>query len=215
MEINDISWIGQSCFIFDSNKTRVIIDPFNIPNIKKKADLLLITHPHPDHYSPKDIERVVSKNTHIIYSGNCDGIEKFGKTVMAKPGYFEEFDDIKISAIPAYNTNAERLKYHPRSNKWVGYVIEIGGIKIYHAGDTDKILEMEGLENIDIAMIPAGGTYTMGIDEAIEAAKSIDAKRIMPMHYKMLIGQEKSKELEEKFKRSIRNAHIMNEVVPE
>lgn len=214
MEINDISWIGQSGFIFDSDKTRVIIDPFNVPNIKKKADILLITHPHPDHYSPKDIQNVVSKNTRIIYSGNCDGIEKFGKAIIAKPGYFEEFGDIKISAIPAYNTNAERLRYHPKSNEWVGYVIDVGGIKIYHAGDTDKIDEMERLENIDIAMIPAGGTYTMGIDEAIQAAKSIDARHIMPMHYRMLIGPEKSKELEEKFKRSLKNAHIMNEVVP-
>ncbi len=203
-------WTGQSGFVIKAGKTTMVIDPFKISGAVK-ADLLLITHPHFDHFNKDDISKVVGNKTKIICSRGCDGIEAFGSPVIAKPGFSTVFEGIKISAVPAYNVNKDRLQFHPVANEWVGYVIEHGGMRIYHAGDTDFIEEMRSLKNLDLALLPMGGTYTMGLDEGIEAAKSIDAKHVAPIHYRMLLGEEKSKELEKRFSHSVKNSLILSE----
>jgi L-ascorbate metabolism protein UlaG (beta-lactamase superfamily) len=95
-----------------------------------------------------------------------------------------QFDEagIKFWCIPAYNTNKP---FHEREEDWVGYVIDLSGVLVYHAGDTDIILEMKSLStaNIDIALLPIGGTYTMNAGEAAKAASLIKPKLAIPMHY--------------------------------
>jgi L-ascorbate metabolism protein UlaG (beta-lactamase superfamily) len=87
----------------------------------------------------------------------------------------------------------------------VGYILSINNQTIYHAGDTDHIPEMKSLaeRNLDIAMLPIGGTYTMGVDEAVEAANTIKARVTIPMHYRRLLG-DKYKEAEEKFRKEVK-----------
>ena len=104
----------------------------------------------------------------------------------------------------------QRLSFHPKANNWVGYIFELNGQKIYHAGDTDFTEEMRNLKNLnlDVALLPIGGTYTMDVQEAAEAANEIAAKTTIPMHYKNLVG-ENYKSIEEEFKRLVKNSKVV------
>lgn len=211
MDMGDIKWLGQSGFAINAGGTSIVVDPFKIPDIGIRADILMITHPHFDHFSKDDIAKVVKKGTRIICSKGCDGIEAFGTPTVVTPGFASEVKGVKISAVPAYNVNSSRLQYHPRANEWVGYVIEHAGKRIYHAGDTDFIEEMKSLNGLSLALLPVGGTYTMDVDEGISAAMAIDAELVAPMHYRMLLGEDMSRALEKKFSGALANALILKE----
>jgi len=212
MKIEDtLFWIGHASFYIKAKDLVLFIDPFNVSDkVKTKADLVLVTHAHMDHNDPSSIEKVKKVSTEFIGANKClDGYEKLA---TSKPGFKTEFNGISIEAVHAYNTREERLKFHPKSENWVGYIIDIDGFRIYHAGDTDNIAEMRALEDIDVALLPMGGNYTMALDEAVEAAEIISPKTVIPMHYKMLLGEAGSKELERKLKSKLSNVLIMKEV---
>jgi L-ascorbate metabolism protein UlaG (beta-lactamase superfamily) len=210
-----IFWVGHASFYIKADDATIFIDPFKVSgSVKERADLVLITHAHPDHNSEADIEKIAKDTTKFIAANKCaEGREKsiIGRS---KPGYKTKFKGIGIEAVAAYNDTKERMQYHPKSEEWVGYIIDIGGTRIYHAGDTDNIKEMSDLKDrdIDIALLPVGGTYTMGAAEAVHAAKAIAPKRIVPMHYKMLLGKEKSEILENELKSKLDNIMVMREV---
>ena len=95
--------------------------------------------------------------------------------------------------MPAYNTDKWRspgVPFHPKENAMIGFVLSIDGKRIYHAGDTDLIAEMNNLKNIDIALLPVSGTYVMTALEAVEACKLIHPKLAIPMHYGAIVGTE-------------------------
>jgi L-ascorbate metabolism protein UlaG (beta-lactamase superfamily) len=94
-------------------------------------------------------------------------------------------ENVRIAAVPAYNTNKTN---HPKANNWVGYIIEIAGKRIYVAGDTDIIEEMKSLGDIDVAILPAGGTYTMNAVEAAEATQYIRPDLAIPYHWGQSVG---------------------------
>jgi len=94
---------------------------------------------------------------------------------------------VDIQVLPAYNKTKQ---YHPRSKGHVGYVITLGGQRIYHAGDTDAIPEMRGLKP-DVALVPVSGTYVMDVDEALEALKLIEPAMAVPMHYGDIVGTDR------------------------
>lgn len=190
MEINglEIIWLGHAGFKIKADNTVIYIDPYQI-NESEKADLVLVTHNHYDHCSKKDVEKIAGENTAIVCGEGC--IAKLGmdaKTVSA--GNSVEIMGIKIRAVHAYNKKKE---FHPKG-KGVGYIINIKNKKIYHAGDTGIIPEMDEIEEIDIAMLPVGGTYTMNAEEAVEAAELIRPKIAIPMHYGSVVGNEKDAE---------------------
>ena len=207
-----IFWIGHASFYIKTSSGNVFIDPFKVNyTVSDKADLVLVTHDHFDHHSASDIDKVRKPDTKFIAANNCLKGER-NLIAAVKPGSSIGFKGIKVTAVPAYNLREERLKFHPKSENWVGYIIEVEGKRIYHAGDTDVIPEMDGLENIDVALLPCGGTYTMTLDEAAQAADRIRPRAVVPMHYKMLLGKEKSDELESQARSLIGNARIMKEV---
>lgn len=216
MKIENLFWVEHACFYIKTKDATIFIDPFKISNsIKEKADLILFTHAHFDHFNNDDIAKVIKEDTKLILANEC--VVKQKKELRqnpanAIPGFREKFNDISIEAVHSYNTNPQRLQNHPKSKNWVGYILTIDGTRIYHAGDTDFIPEMRNLKDIDIALLPMGGTYTMAIDEAIEAAQAINPKIVIPMHYKMLLGEKGSSELESKLKSQLKNAHIMKQV---
>ena len=111
-----------------------------------------------------------------------------------------EIDGIKFETVPAYNLNKE---FHKPEYNWVGYIIEIDGERVYHAGDTDKIPAMEDI-NCEIAMLPIGGTYTMTWKEGVQAIKTMKhiPKKVIPMHYKTIVGSEEDAI---KFKQELEN----------
>jgi len=180
------------------SKNKVIyIDPIKIGNNAEKADIIICTHGHFDHCSRQDILRLKKDETAII--GPSGVIKKLGEGHLIKIGQKLNGSEIKIQAVEAYNIGK---KFHPKG-LGIGIVIEIDGIKIYHAGDTDLIPEMKELAGkIDVAFLPVSGTYTMNAEEAAKAAEIIKPKVAIPMHYNAgIAGKEKDgEEFKKKYK---------------
>ena len=189
-----LHWLGHASFKI-TNKLVIYIDPYLIPPTLEKADLILVTHEHFDHCAVDNIKKLVKDDTVIIATEDC--IAKLaGLNVKGvRPNQTLEVKGIKIETVPAYNLNKN---FHTKASNWVGYIIEIDGVRIYHAGDTDFIPEMKELKNIDIALMPVGGTYTMNAKEAAEAVNSFKPKIAIPMHWGEIVG---SKADAEEFKR--------------
>jgi len=205
-------WTGHAGFYLKTKEGIIYIDPYMVSGVKEKADLILITHAHFDHCSKKDIDKVIKSTTKIIAAPQCLSKKDYGNLEIAEPGFKSSFKNATVEAVPAYNIKSDRLSFHPRSNRWVGYVISFDGAKIYHAGDTDFINEMKALKDLDLALLPMGGTYTMDVNEAIGAANSIDSKHVAPMHYKNLLGRSGSELAEKRFMSGAQNALILKEV---
>jgi L-ascorbate metabolism protein UlaG (beta-lactamase superfamily) len=113
-----------------------------------------------------------------------------GDVRVVKPGDELTIEGIKVEVVPAYNTNKN---FHQKQKQWLGFIVTVDGVRIYHAGDTDLIPEMDGFE-VDIALLPVSGTYVMTADEAVEAAKRIKPKAAIPMHYDAIVGTKKDAE---------------------
>ncbi|MBI3985251.1 MAG: MBL fold metallo-hydrolase [Candidatus Levybacteria bacterium] len=212
--MENIHWLGHASFFFnDTNNNAVyFIDPFQLENLNlDKADIIFITHAHHDHLSRPDIDLVLKGDTVII--GPLDVLDKIDipveRKVFVSPGNEYEIKGFFFSTIAAYNNHPERMSFHPKENKWVGYVFDLNGQKIYHAGDTDFIEEMKALKDLklDFALLPIGGTYTMDYKEAAQAANEIAARITIPMHYKNVLGDD-YKEAEEEFKKLVTSSKV-------
>jgi L-ascorbate metabolism protein UlaG (beta-lactamase superfamily) len=181
----DVELIGHDSFRIKDAYTTIYIDPFRIPSSTQDADLILVTHDHYDHFSPNDINKVKKGDTAIIAYKTC-GSQLSGENVkLVSPGDSLEEKNVKIEAVYAYNTNKT---FHPKGNG-VGYLLELSRTRVYHAGDTDLIPEMKDLKGkADIALLPVSGTYVMNWQEAVEAARLIQPKFAIPMHYGAIVG---------------------------
>lgn len=176
-----IVWLGHDGFRIDGDKI-VYFDPYQI-SPGTKADLILVTHEHFDHCSPGDIAKIQKPETVIVTEK--DSAKKLeGNVKIVRPGQTIDVDEIKIEAVPAYNTDKT---FHLKENGWLGFIVEMEGVRIYHAGDTDFIPEMNQFE-VDIALLPVSGTYVMTAIDAIEAALAIRPKLAIPMHYGAIVG---------------------------
>lgn len=163
------------------------IDPFQVKE-PAKTDLILITHPHFDHCDPKSIEKLYTRGkTRIVAPAECAkdlrGVAKEDFTAVA-PGQVLELRGVPVATLPAYNLVPNRTHFHPKEKGWVGYVLKVNRQTLYHAGDTDLIPEMGSLANgLNLGFLCAGGTYTMTVDEALQAAEKIRADITVPMHF--------------------------------
>ncbi len=172
------------------NKEKVIyIDSFKIDKNYNDADIIFITHDHYDHYSEEDIDKVKKANTVIIVPEKLltkalrNGFKQdYIITVVPNQKYMAE--GIEFTTVPAYNTNKQ---FHPKENEWVGYIIEIKGVKYYIAGDTDITEENKRIK-CDVAFVPVGGTYTMDFKEATYLINEIKPKIAVPIHYGSIVG---------------------------
>ncbi len=181
-----IYWLGHAGFKIKNNLT-IYTDPYMIQP-GETGDLILITHDHFDHLSIEDISKVSGEETIIVAPKHCESklSGKFQSRIVS-PGDTLEVKGVKIKAVPAYNVNPDRLGFHPRGKGYVGYIIGLDGVKIYHAGDTDFIPEMKSI-NVDVALLPVSGTYVMDYKEAAEAAMAIKPELAIPMHYGAIVG---------------------------
>ena len=168
----------------------IYIDPFKIEKESNDADIVFITHDHFDHYSPEDIEKVSRKDTIIVAPKTVKALSKMRNTVLVEPNHTYEVQGIKIETIPAYNVNKQ---FHIKENQWVGYIIEIEGIRYYIAGDTDITFENKQVK-CDVALVPVGGTYTMTYEEAAELVNLIKPAKAIPTHYGSIVGEKEDGE---------------------
>ena len=192
--LNNIEVLYHSSLRINKEKT-IYIDPFKIDRNYNDADIIFITHDHYDHYSEEDIDKVINENTVIVIPEELltkvlkKGINK-DAIVTVEPNKKYMVQGIKFETVSAYNTNKT---FHPKENGWVGYVIEINGIKYYIAGDTD-ITEENKKVKCDVAFVPVSGTYTMDFKEAAQLVNEIQPKVAVPIHYGSVVGTKQDAE---------------------
>ncbi|MBQ6747453.1 MAG: MBL fold metallo-hydrolase [Bacteroidaceae bacterium] len=148
-----------------------------------KGDLVLVTHEHGDHFNPQTIELISKPNNLLFMNQRC--FDQMQKGMVLRNGESRKITkDISMKVVPAYNTTPDHLQFHPKG-VGNGYLLNIDGLKIYIAGDTEDIPEMSNLkdEEIDVAFIPVNQPYTMTVDQAIRAAWMIQPKVLIPYHF--------------------------------
>jgi L-ascorbate metabolism protein UlaG (beta-lactamase superfamily) len=185
-EINDvvknITWLGHDGFLIKGDGKAVVIDPFQLKQCEP-ADIILISHEHYDHCSPEDVKKILKDSTVVVTEAQS-AAKLSGDVRVVRPGDKLTVAGIPIEAVPSYNTNKS---FHPKENGWLGFIVTVDGVRIYHAGDTDRIPEMRSFQ-ADIALLPVSGTYVMTAEEAVEAVKIIKPKVVIPMHYGTIVG---------------------------
>jgi L-ascorbate metabolism protein UlaG (beta-lactamase superfamily) len=179
--------LGHASFKMNVDNKTIYIDPFGGDKslYEEKASIILSTHEHRDHSDPDKIAIARDENTKIFTSKKNSGNIK-GNVTAIEPGEKKEVEGITIHGVHAYNVKRFRspnTPFHPKGIQ-TAFIIEAEGKRIYFAGDTDFIEEMKELENIDVAMVPMDGKYTMSPEEALEAVGAIKPKMVIPMHWR-------------------------------
>lgn len=180
------TWFWQSGYRWTEDEFTIYIDPKNVPEGYEPADVIFITHAHFDHFSPDDLDRLRKDET-VVVAPRDVASELSGNVTAVSPGDSIDTRGIGGQAVPAYNIVEGREDKHPRANGWVGYLLSVGDSTIYHAGDTDHLPELEGLDP-NVAFLPIGGTFTMDTAEAAALAKSMGPDIAVPMHYGFVEG---------------------------
>jgi L-ascorbate metabolism protein UlaG (beta-lactamase superfamily) len=179
----NIRWLGHDSFLI-TGQAVIYTDPYKINVTEPKADIILVTHDHGDHCSPDDVSKVQQAGT-VIITTQESAKKLSGDIRVVKPGDKLTVAGVEIEVVPAYNTNKFRSPgqpFHPKEAGMAGFVFKTNGLRYYLVGDSDIIPEMKGLAP-DVAFIPVSGKYVMTWEEAVEAAKDIQPKLAIPMHY--------------------------------
>ena len=167
----------------------IYFDPFQIKERLHDADIIFITHEHYDHFDYESINLVKNNHTIVIAPKSMEkevSEIEFKDYIFLMPNDEIVIENIMIKAIPAYNIEKN---FHPKSNNWLGYLIQYHDTTYYIAGDTDKTKETEKVK-CDIALLPIGGKFTMDVDEALELIRIIKPKLVIPTHYGSIVGDK-------------------------
>jgi len=180
--VKNITLLGHDGFLIKGDGKAIVIDPFQVKQCEP-ADIILISHEHYDHCSPEDVNKI-RKDSTVIVTEAQSASKLAGDVRVVQPGDKLTVSGIPIEAVPSYNTNKS---FHPKEKGWLGFIVTVEGVRIYHAGDTDRIPEMASFQ-ADIALLPVSGTYVMTAEEAVEAARVMKPKVAIPMHYGAIVG---------------------------
>ena len=188
MNCDQIQVNSQSSIRIEGSKT-VYFDPFQIRGEAHDADVICVTHSHYDHFDPDSIEKIMKADTVLVapasMSADLKKIAQAKEIQLVSPGDEIRIGELAVSAVPAFN----KLKpFHPKHNKWVGYILSMDGTRYYVAGDTDAVKELQAV-SCDVALVPIGGTYTMSAKEAAGLINAIKPAAAVPTHYGSIVGK--------------------------
>jgi L-ascorbate metabolism protein UlaG (beta-lactamase superfamily) len=182
-----LTWLGHDSFRLDGPPV-IYFDPWKLSGRQPEADLVLVSHEHHDHCSPEDVDKVSGPETVVVAAALA--ARQLPGAKVVRPGDRLTVAGVEIEAVRAYNIDKFRspgVPFHPREAEHVGFVVTVDGVRIYHAGDTDHIPEMADIK-CDVALLPVSGKYVMTVEEAAEAAKTLNPQIVVPMHYGSGIG---------------------------
>ena len=174
--VQRLTWLGHDSYRVDGDPV-IYFDPYEI-KARATADIIFISHEHFDHCSPGDVAKIQGDET-VIVADPVSAKNLKGEVKVMRPGDRLSVKGLEVEAVPAYNLNKQ---FHPKDAGMLGFVVNIGGVRLYHAGDTDFIPEMRELGEIDLALLPSGDTYTMDNSDAAKATLTIKPKVVIPMH---------------------------------
>ncbi len=180
---SNLIWYKQSCIVINAGKI-IYFDPYRVADDAPKADFILVTHKHRDHFTTDSLKKIIKKETVILTPQSIFGFDE-NEIIQVLPNKTYEVSNIKITTVPAYSLDNV---YHPLCANFVGYIVEIDNIRYYHAGDTDLIPDFNEISDIDVAFLPIGGVYTMDHNEALKAVEIIKPKVAIPIHFGMITG---------------------------
>lgn len=174
--VDKLHWFDASAILYQGSQN-IYFDPVNLSGDLPPADIILVTHAHDEHWSVKDLKKIIQPDTLLVISPNVAPAYEQVKDDIGIPaivigeGESVEMKGVTIEAVPAYDT-----KYHLRENGGAGYIITIDSVRLYHAGSTQPYPEMT--ENqADLAII---SVYKS--DELKEIVKLIPAKTFIFVH---------------------------------
>ena len=179
----EIKWLGHASFRISDGNGVAYIDPWKLPDAPHDADVVFVSHSHHDHCSPPDIEKVSKADSTVI--APPETIAKLHAANAVDVGEQVTVAGMTVETVAAYNIGKS---FHPKSNHWCGAVFTVEGKRIYYAGDTDLIPEMSDLKDVDLALLPVGGTYTLDAAEAAQACKAIECRTAIPYHWGDIVG---------------------------
>ena len=188
--LENIKVLAHSCIRIEGD-VALYFDPYLLEQEFHDADIVFLTHDHYDHFSPEDFAKVANENTLVVAPESIldtllgAGLDS-GSILCMKPGDALEILGIPVEAVPSYNTNKD---FHPQANEWLGYIVEVAGQRCYIAGDTDITPENQQVA-CDVALVPAGGTYTMTAAEAAALVNTIRPQFAIPTHYGVVAGEK-------------------------
>lgn len=181
-----VTVFGHASVLFEIQGMKIYADPYSEVHDYSHdapADLILITHDHYDHNDAKAIAGIATPDTAFVVSENVGRVDA-RYTVLANDQVCT-WKDIGIAAVEAYNINRRNPAgelFHPRG-VGNGYVVDFNGFKVYLAGDTEPIPEMQELPKVDLAFLPKNLPYTMTDEEFVKAANQIRPKYLICYHY--------------------------------
>ena len=184
--LEHLTWFRQAALRWRDDERTIYVDPWGTPPDAPPADVLLITHSHYDHFQPDEVARLSTPSTKLVAPHDV-AAELTGDVTPVAPGESHEVAGLRFTTVPAYNVAEDRLDKHPKANRWVGYVLELGGRIYYHAGDTDHAPELDDVRT-DVAFVPIGGTYTMDPEEAGGLVTAIGPQLAVPFHFGFVVG---------------------------
>ena len=172
--------VGEQWIYVDPVTTAV--KPVTDYSKSPKADFILVTHEHFDHLDSVAINQLTKEGTMLITNARCHELLGGEGIVMSNGDSLALPNGWKVEAVPAYNYSQEKLKFHPKGRD-NGFVLTIEGMRIYIAGDTEDIPEMDAIKDIDVALLPCNLPFTMTPEQCANAARMVTPTVLFPYHY--------------------------------
>lgn len=173
---------GHTCIKVQTDERVIYLDPVDLVDIEAlpQADIILITHEHPDHFSPRTIARLSKESTIIVHSDSPVISEAIGgaNALALAPGQKATVGGFEVEGIPAYGSAG-----HTPDLRGLGFAFSINGVRVYCSGDTGLTPEMESLSNVDIAVLNVRKPYSLSGEQVVDFAKTVEPGIVIPIHW--------------------------------